>query len=122
MTGFPQGSAVSGSVIETRNVVAAAGAAQSIPSPTSASMSRLTLTAASCALTLPSPVAGATMSILLVQDGTGNRVVTWAGGAVVWAGGVVPSLQAGANAADEIVLVAYDTTTWRGSHAAFYAS
>lgn len=57
------------------------------------------------------------LRILLRQDGTGSRTVTWPG-SVEWAGGVAPTLQTAANALDTIGLLTVDDgTTWLGYHA-----
>lgn len=77
----------------------------------------VTLTAASVALSFSNaPFAFKTGRILLIlkQDGTGGRVVTWPG-AVKWPGGAAPTLTAAANAVDMIELVTVDNgTTWFG--------
>lgn len=57
------------------------------------------LTAATCTYTFSNPIAGATYTIEVIQDGTGNRLVTWPG-TVVWDGGAAPTLSTGANKFD----------------------
>jgi hypothetical protein len=77
-----------------------------------------TLTAA-CTYTFTAPAGPGTFTLLVYQDATGGRTVTWPA-AVIWAGGVAPSLSPGASAKDKLVFV-YDGTnywgTWAGSFA-----
>lgn len=56
-----------------------------------------------------------TVSLHLVQDGTGSRIVTWPGG-VQWPGGTAPTLSTAAGAHDLVVLETLDGgTTWFGN-------
>ncbi len=56
------------------------------------------------------------LRLMLRQDGTGSRTVTWPG-SVTWIGGSAPTLQTGANAFDVIGLFTVDDgTTWIGAH------
>jgi len=71
---------------------------------------KLTLNSASCTLTLSNPKNGGRYLLVLVQDGTGNRQITWPG-TVKWPGGSAPALS-GANKVDVISLV-YDGTYYR---------
>lgn len=73
---------------------------------------------ANCTLTLTGATAGVgcTMKLLLQQDGTGGRTVTWPG-SVEWVGDEAPTLQTGANTWDWVTLVTLDGgTTWFGQH------
>ena len=65
---------------------------------------KLTLTA-DCTLTFASP-ATASFTLLLKQDATGSRTVTWPV-AVKWAGGSAPTLTTAASSKDAVVFV-YD--------------
>ena len=57
------------------------------------------------------------LRIILRQDGTGSRTVTWPG-SITWAGGSAPTLQNDADAVDTIGLLTVDDgTTWLGYHA-----
>lgn len=58
-----------------------------------------TLTAATCTYTFSNPIAGVTYDLLVIQDGTGGRLVSWPG-TVVWDGAAAPTLSTGANAYD----------------------
>jgi hypothetical protein len=104
-------------LVEPINTVAAAGAAQTLPDPTAGSqpqsVNRLTLTAANCALTFPTPVAGKSMTLVLIQDATGGRTVTWPA-TVKWSGGIVPVLSTGANKVDYFTFLCTDGSTWTG--------
>lgn len=76
----------------------------------------LTLTD-SCTLTFSNPPASGkagSVTLILHQDGTGNRTVTWPD-SMTWAGGTAPTLSTAANAIDVIQLFTTDGgTTWRG--------
>lgn len=77
---------------------------------------KLTLTA-NCTITLTGPATGAyrSMLILLFQDATGSRTVTWPG-SVKWGTAGAPTLSTGANKMDKILLDTVDGgTTWYGS-------
>ncbi|HZI93231.1 MAG TPA: hypothetical protein VFE84_03235 [Patescibacteria group bacterium] len=79
---------------------------------------QLTLTAAPCVLTLNNPIAGAIYRLYLLQDGTGNRTVTWPA-AVKWTAGTAPTLTTTASKTDLITLV-YDGTSYFGSSSLNY--
>lgn len=98
------------SELDAVNVVAASGAAQTIPEPAVAALSRITLTAA-CTLTFPAAAAGKVLLIELVQDGTGSRLVTWPA-SVKWAAATAPTLSTGAGKVDRVQFACTDGTTW----------
>jgi hypothetical protein len=55
-------------------------------------------------------------TIVLLQDGVGNRLVTWPGN-IRWPGGVAPVLSTGANAVDIIEMFTINGgTTWFGKY------
>ena len=57
------------------------------------------------------------LRVILRQDGTGGRTVTWPG-SVEWTGGSAPTLQTAASAVDTIGLLSVDDgTSWLGYHA-----
>jgi hypothetical protein len=74
----------------------------------------LTLTG-NCTFTFPTAVAGESFTLLLRQDGTGSRTVTWPS-AVRWPGGTAPTITATANQTDKYVFTS-DGTRWYGSNA-----
>jgi len=77
---------------------------------------KLTLTA-NCTVTLTGPASGAyrSMLILLFQDATGSRTVTWPA-SVKWGTAGAPTLSTGAGKMDKILLDTVDGgTTWYGS-------
>ncbi|CAB4136480.1 hypothetical protein UFOVP312_1, partial [uncultured Caudovirales phage] len=74
----------------------------------------LTLTG-NCTFTFPALVAGESFTLLLRQDGTGGRTVTWPA-AVRWPGGTAPTITATANQTDKYVFTS-DGTRWYGSNA-----
>jgi len=78
------------------------GAAITIDWALHGNVQRVTLTSASVAITLSGATAGGTYALEVVQDATGGRVATWAAspGAVVWAGGVTPTVTTTLNRAD----------------------
>ena len=74
----------------------------------------LTLTG-NCTFTFPTATLGKSFALLLKQDATGNRTVTWPA-SVKWPGGVAPVITSTASKADKFVFVA-DGTNWFGSNA-----
>lgn len=90
-------------VQENVNVVAASGAAQTIPDVTTATANEITLNA-NCTLTFPTGAVGKSFALDLTQDATGSRLVTWPTTAVlVWAGGTAPTLTTTAGKTDSFV-------------------
>jgi len=79
-----------------------------------ASTHYLTLTGNVTALTLSNTVSAkvCSLTLYLVQDGTGSRLVTWPA-SVKWPNGIAPTLSTTANAIDIVVLETLDGgTTW----------
>lgn len=77
---------------------------------TAASILDLTLTG-NCVLTFPTPAAGGQFTLLLKQDATGSRTVTWPS-TVRWAG-AAPTLTATAGRTDVVAFLS-DGTYWLG--------
>lgn len=77
----------------------------------------LTLTG-NCTFTFPTATAGKSFMLLLKQDGTGSRTVTWPSltNPVKWPGGTAPTITATASKMDKFVFTA-DGTNWIGSNA-----
>jgi len=98
---------------ETINLVADSGVAQIIPLPSVASISRITLTA-SCTLTFPAATAGRSFRLVLIQDATGSRLVTWPVSILKWVGGTAPVLSTGVGKIDYLWFVCTDGTNWAG--------
>jgi hypothetical protein len=106
-----------GGGLETVNTVASSGSSKTLDLG-DGNVHDVTLTAA-CTITLAGATSGkgCTMTLLLRQDGTGGRTVTWPG-SVTWLGGVTPVLQSAASALDVITLFTLDGgTTWIGAQA-----
>lgn len=76
----------------------------------------LNLNSASCTLTFTTPAASGTMSsftLILRQDGTGGRLVSWP--TIKWPGGTVPSLSSAAYAVNVFTFFTLDAgSTWFG--------
>lgn len=54
------------------------------------------------------------LTLILKQDGTGTRLVTWPG-SVKWASGIAPVLSTGANKVDVVTFISPDIgVTWYG--------
>ena len=70
----------------------------------------LTLTG-NCTLTMPTAGAGKSFIIILRQDATGSRTITWS--TVNWAGGTAPTITATASKQD-IYSFFSDGTSWYG--------
>lgn len=79
----------------------------------------LTLTS-SPTLTFVGGQAGGQYTLILKQDGTGGRTVTWPA-SVLWPSGTTPTLTATANAVDSANFV-YDGTNYLGSFTSSYGS
>jgi hypothetical protein len=80
---------------------------------TSGTIHILTLTG-NCTFTFPTATAGKSFMILLKQDGTGSRTVTWPAG-VKWPNNAAPSITATASKMDKYIFTA-DGTNWYGSN------
>ena len=81
---------------------------------TSGTLQILTLTG-NCTFTFPTATAGKSFTLLLKQDGTGSRTVTWPA-AVKWPGGTAPTITSTASKTDKYIFTA-DGTYWVGSTA-----
>lgn len=77
------------------------------------SVQSLTLNAATVTPTFVNPPGGANLALVLTQDGTGGRTVTWPA-AVTWIGGNAPILLSGAGQTT-LVYFYFDGTTFWGS-------
>jgi hypothetical protein len=74
----------------------------------------LTLTG-NCTFTFPTATAGESFILLLKQDGTGSRTVTWPA-AVKWPSGTAPTITSTASKLDKYIFTS-DGTNWYGSDA-----
>lgn len=63
-----------------------------------------------CTFTMPTATAGASLTIILTQNGTNTATFT----SVLWSGGTAPTITATANKRDVLVFVS-DGTNWYGS-------
>lgn len=70
----------------------------------------ITLTG-TCTITMPTATSGKSFILLLKQDGTGSRTVTWS--TVKWAGGTAPTITSTASKQDILSFFA-DGTNWYG--------
>lgn len=103
----------SGLVTDVVNTVSASGASQTIPAPTTAGISYITLTAG-CTLTFPTAVAGQSFTLVLKQGGSGSYTITWPNSIVKWDGGVAPTLTTTVGAIDILGFMCVDGTNWFG--------
>lgn len=76
---------------------------------------KFTFGAQSETFTFTAPSNPCSLTLILVQDGTGSRTATWPA-SVKWAGGTAPTLTTTGNAVD-IVSLLYDGTNYYGSAA-----
>jgi hypothetical protein len=74
----------------------------------------LTLTG-NCTFTFPTATAGKSFTMLLKQDATGSRTVTWSS-SVKWPASTAPTITSTASKGDKYVFTA-DGTYWWGSNA-----
>lgn len=107
----PSQSSTSGTT-ELVSTVSASGAAVTLVDVTQATIHYVTLTA-NCTFTFPDTTPGASFTLVLVQDGTGSRTVTWPA-AVKWAGGTAPTLTTTASKRDVFSFMCADGSTWIG--------
>ncbi len=70
----------------------------------------LSLNRASTAITMSNPINGKVYRILLAQDGTGSRLVTWTD-TIRWRGGSASTLTTTLNKSDWVTLI-YTGSTW----------
>lgn len=91
------------------NVVAAAGAAETIPEPSAYGLNRIVLDE-NVTLTLPAATLGKTLRIVFVQDGTGTNTVTWPAGTIFADGALV--ISAGANTIDYVEAISVVEDVW----------
>jgi hypothetical protein len=79
----------------------------------------VTLAASALAWTLPAPgVPGASLDVLVTQDGTGSRTlgaITPASGSLLWVGAAAPTLTTTAAHADLLHFESVDGVNWIGS-------
>lgn len=68
-----------------------------------------TLTENVTATLTPPPNIGDLLEVIITQDGTGSRTVSWPGSNIKWAGGTAPTLTTAAGAEDHIYM------TWDGT-------
>lgn len=99
-------------VTDTVNAVTASGAAQTVPDPTVANVSVITLTAA-CTFTFPTPTTGRSFTLVLIQGGTGSYTASWPGTAK-WPAGTAPTLSTAVGKVDYLTFVCTDGATWAG--------
>ena len=99
-------------IVEAVNTVATSGTAQTIPDPTAQTINRITLTG-NCTFTFPTAAAGKSFTLVLVQDGTGSRTVTWPG-TVKWPAATAPTLTTAASKVDVFAFLCADGTNWLG--------
>jgi len=73
----------------------------------------ITLTG-TCTITMPTAVSGKSFTLLLKQDATGSRTVTWS--TVSWPSATAPTITSTASKIDKYVFIS-DGTSWFGSTA-----
>lgn len=113
----PGGGGGAGTGEDTLHTVASSGSSLTVDIANGA-VQDITLTA-NCTISLTSPAAGDAwgLTLLLRQDASGGRTVTWPG-SVTWIGGVAPVLHSGASTFDFVTLITVDGgTTWYGAQA-----
>lgn len=103
-------SATSGAA-DTLKTTAASGSALTLDF-TQGTVQDVTLTAATVTLTISGATAGtpASMTVLLRQDATGSRVISWPA-AIKWAAGTPPTLSTAASKVDVVSLITNDGGT-----------
>jgi hypothetical protein len=95
------------------HAVGNSGAALTLDASAAAGYIKTITLTANCTFTLTGTTAGqaTTLELVLTQDATGSRTVTWPA-SVKWSGGA-PILSTAAGATDRVVLTSYNNgTTW----------
>lgn len=89
---------------------------------TAGNKQKMTLTG-NCEVSFTDPASTASLILVLTQDATGSRTVTWSGMTVKWAGGVAPTLSTAASSID-IVTFLYDVgaDVYYGSYSSAFAA
>lgn len=100
------------STIENVNTVATAGATQTLPDVSTATIHYLTLTA-NLTLTFPTAAVGKSFTVVLKQ-GAGPYTTTWPGTVQWCAGGTAPTLTATSGKKDVFSFMCVDGTNWIG--------
>jgi hypothetical protein len=98
--------------VSSASTVNAAGAEQTVRWTSAKPWVELTLDEPLCHLTLPAPEAGtaAELELIIRQDASGNRKVSWPGN--VNSAGAIPALSRTPNAFDQFTLYSSDGVTW----------
>lgn len=91
--------------------VAASGAAFTVPDPGQYQLVDVTLTAATVALTFPSDSKGKTLKMVIRQDATGARAVTWPAN-TIFPGGTDVVISVAASAIDYVEAVCVVEDVW----------
>jgi hypothetical protein len=107
---FPANLAVNGQVSSPVNAKGNSGAATVTFNWNDANIQTVTLTGNST-FAFSNPVSGASYQIVITQDATGNRTITWP--TIHWEGKAVPALTGTANSVD-IVTLTYDGAKYLG--------
>lgn len=102
----------SGLVTDVVTTEADSTATYTVPAVTASGITDLTLTA-NCTLTFPTATAGQSFTLVLRQDGTGSRTITWPS-EVKWDGGTTPTLTTTASAVDILGFFCADGINWFG--------
>lgn len=113
-----------GSVVEGVNVVPSSGSGSiALPDVTVATINDVTLTG-NPTFTFPTASGGKSFTVVLRQDGTGGRTVTWPGsGAITWlSGGGTPALSTASGAVDVATFLCTDGTHWIGAFSPGYTA
>ena len=101
---------------ETTNAIGATSASEAIDLE-AGNVVTATLSVATTTFTFSNPIASddcSSFTLILTQDGSGSRAVTWPG-AVDWAGGTAPTLTTTAAGKDIFTFLTVDAgTTWYG--------
>jgi hypothetical protein len=104
-----------GTTFTAVHAVGNSGTSLTITATTTGPVKTITLTG-NCTFTLAGATSGRAtyLELVLTQDGTGSRTVTWPA-AVKWSDGDAPTLSTAAGAIDRVVLTTYNGgTTWFG--------
>lgn len=108
----PESTLYDGFGLDSANVVTASGALVTIPAPTVAQLSAVTLTE-DCDVLLPEPLVGARFRLVLAQDATGGWEPTFPSN-VAWVDAAHPTWSTAAGHIDVVDFLCVDGTNWIG--------
>jgi hypothetical protein len=101
--------------VEKVSIIGSSGTTLTVPGGPGTTTVDITLTG-NCTLTLPTPQPGSYITLVLRQDSTGSRTVTWPSTIMQWIAQTAPTLSTAANAIDVVTIFSTDGVNWLSSY------